>query len=150
MAVLVRVVQINTRVVKSNRDGVLAIFFEIDHWRISSYIFCVNLSTFQALSSILSFLRTFQVPLKLIFQFKHFSRVLSPCTNPVFKIKFIDSLNFIPMRLADFTETFALKELAKGYFHIILTRRKINIIWDRFQTNPIINNEEMNRYFNEF
>ena len=34
----------------------------------------------------------------------------------MFKIKFIVSLNFIPMRLADFPETFGVTELAKGYF----------------------------------
>ena len=35
---------------------------------------------------------------------------------PFFDSKFIDSLNFIPMRLADFPQTFGLSELAKGYF----------------------------------
>ena len=35
---------------------------------------------------------------------------------PTFKIKFIDSLSFIPMRLADFPKTFGIYELAKGYF----------------------------------
>ena len=35
---------------------------------------------------------------------------------PMLKIKFIDSLSFIPMRLADFPKTFGLNELAKGYF----------------------------------
>ena len=34
----------------------------------------------------------------------------------MFKIKIIDLLNFIPMRLADFLDTFGLTELAKGYF----------------------------------
>ena len=34
----------------------------------------------------------------------------------MFKIKFIDSLSFIPMKLADFPKTFGLTELAKGYF----------------------------------
>ena len=33
-----------------------------------------------------------------------------------FKIKFIDSLNFIPMALAKFPKTFAQPELCKGYF----------------------------------
>ena len=32
------------------------------------------------------------------------------------KIKFIDSLSFIPMSLANFPKTFGLTELAKGYF----------------------------------
>jgi hypothetical protein len=35
---------------------------------------------------------------------------------PMLKIKFIDSLSFIPMRLADFPKSFGLNELAKGYF----------------------------------
>ena len=34
----------------------------------------------------------------------------------MFKIKFIDSLNFIPMGLAKFPKTFAQPELCKGYF----------------------------------
>ena len=37
-------------------------------------------------------------------------------TIDMFKIKFIDSLNFIPMALAKFPKTFAQPELCKGYF----------------------------------
>ena len=37
-------------------------------------------------------------------------------TIPMFNIKFIDSLNFIPMSLAKFPKTFAQDELCKGYF----------------------------------
>ena len=37
-------------------------------------------------------------------------------TIPMFNIKFIDSLNFIPMSLAKFPKTFAQPELCKGYF----------------------------------
>ena len=37
-------------------------------------------------------------------------------TIEMFKIKFIDSLNFIPMALAKFPKTFAQPELCKGYF----------------------------------
>ena len=43
------------------------------------------------------------------------AKVLS-LSVPMFQIKFIDSLNFIPMRLANFPKTFGLTELAKGYF----------------------------------
>ena len=43
------------------------------------------------------------------------AKVLSLSVD-MFKIKFTDSLNFIPMRLADFPKTFAIDELAKGYF----------------------------------
>ena len=35
---------------------------------------------------------------------------------PMFNIKFIDSLNFIPMGLAKFPKTFGMAELCKGYF----------------------------------
>ena len=37
-------------------------------------------------------------------------------TVPMFNIRFIDSLNFIPMALANFPKTFGLDELRKGYF----------------------------------
>ena len=37
-------------------------------------------------------------------------------TIPMFDIKFIDSLNFIPMSLAKFPKTFGQPELCKGYF----------------------------------
>ena len=37
-------------------------------------------------------------------------------TVPMFNIKFIDSLNFIPMSLAKFPKTFGMRELCKGYF----------------------------------
>ena len=37
-------------------------------------------------------------------------------TIPLFNIKFIDSLNFIPMSLAKFPKTFGQDELCKGYF----------------------------------
>ena len=37
-------------------------------------------------------------------------------TIPTFNIKFIDSINFIPMSLAKFPKTFGQDELCKGYF----------------------------------
>ena len=37
-------------------------------------------------------------------------------TVPMFNIKFIDSINFIPMSLAKFPKTFGQDELCKGYF----------------------------------
>ena len=37
-------------------------------------------------------------------------------TIPMFNIKFIDSLNFIPMSVAKFPKTFGQNELCKGYF----------------------------------
>ncbi|CAB4029959.1 DNA polymerase [Paramuricea clavata] len=48
---------------------------------------------------------------------------------PLFKIKFVDSLSFIPMRLADFPKTFGLNELAKGYFpHLFNTNENQNYV----------------------
>ena len=43
------------------------------------------------------------------------AKILS-MTVPMFNIKFIDSLNFIPMSLAKFPKTFGMDELCKGYF----------------------------------
>ena len=43
------------------------------------------------------------------------AKILS-MTIPMFNIKFIDSLNFIPMSLAKFPKTFGQTELCKGYF----------------------------------
>ena len=37
-------------------------------------------------------------------------------TVDMFNIRFVDSLNFIPMKLANFPKTFGIEELAKGYF----------------------------------
>ena len=43
------------------------------------------------------------------------AKILS-MTIPMFNIKFIDSLNFIPMSLSKFPKTFGMSELCKGYF----------------------------------
>jgi hypothetical protein len=43
---------------------------------------------------------------------------------PMFKIKFIDSLSFIPMKLANFPKTFGLTELAKGYFPHLFNKKE--------------------------
>ena len=43
------------------------------------------------------------------------AKILS-MTIPMFNMKFIDSLNFIPMSLAKFPKTFGMTELCKGYF----------------------------------
>ena len=43
------------------------------------------------------------------------AKILS-MTIPMFNLKFIDSLNFIPMSLAKFPKTFDMPELCKGYF----------------------------------
>jgi hypothetical protein len=51
------------------------------------------------------------------------AKVLSLSVD-MFKIKFIDSLNFIPMRLADFPKTFGIEELAKGYFPHLFNKKE--------------------------
>ncbi len=45
-------------------------------------------------------------------------------TVPMFNIRFIDSLNFIPMALANFPKTFGLDELCKGYFPHLFNRKE--------------------------
>ena len=44
-------------------------------------------------------------------------------------IKFINSLNFLPMALADFPETFGLTELTKGFFPIFSISGKMKCMW---------------------
>jgi len=45
------------------------------------------------------------------------------------KMTFVDSLNFLTMRLADFPKTFGIKELKKGYFpHFFNTKRNFRYI----------------------
>jgi hypothetical protein len=47
---------------------------------------------------------------------------------PVFNIRFIDSLNFIPMALADMPKAFGETELAKGFFpHLFNTSKHQSI-----------------------
>ena len=43
---------------------------------------------------------------------------------PMFNIRFINSLNFIPMALAKFPSTFGIEELSKGYFPHLFNRRE--------------------------
>ena len=51
------------------------------------------------------------------------AKILS-MTIPMFNIKFIDSLNFIPMSLAKFPQTFGMSELCKGYFPHLFNREE--------------------------
>ena len=51
------------------------------------------------------------------------AKILS-MTVPMFNIKFIDSLNFIPMGLAKFPKTFGMTELCKGYFPHLFNREE--------------------------
>ena len=43
---------------------------------------------------------------------------------PMFNIRFIDSLNFVPMKLASFPKTFGIEELAKGYFPHLFNKKE--------------------------
>jgi hypothetical protein len=56
----------------------------------------------------------------------------SKCTYlklPIQKLRFIDSLNFLPMALSKFPETFGFEELRKGYFpHFFNTTANANYI----------------------
>ena len=56
------------------------------------------------------------------------AKILS-MTIPMFNMKFIDSLNFIPMSLSEFPKTFGMDELCKGYFpHIFNKEQNQNYI----------------------
>ena len=57
----------------------------------------------------------------------------------MFKIKFIDSLNFIPMRLADFPKTFGMEELAKGYFPHLFNKKENENYVGPIPPNPYYN-----------
>ena len=57
---------------------------------------------------------------------------------PLFKIKFIDSLSFIPMRLADFPKRLALMNWQKGTFPICLTKRRTRPMLDPYHQVRII------------
>ena len=61
------------------------------------------------------------------------AKILS-LTVPEMNIKFIDSLCFIPMKLAAFPKTFGLTELQKGYFPHFFTVQKTRNMLDLFQT----------------
>ena len=61
---------------------------------------------------IIKFLNENIIPYKIIYRG---AKCIS-MTIPMLEIKFIDSLNFIPMGLAKFPKTFAQPELCKGYF----------------------------------
>ena len=43
---------------------------------------------------------------------------------PMFNIRFVDSLNFIPMKLANFPKTFGIEELVKGYFPHLFNKKE--------------------------
>ena len=51
------------------------------------------------------------------------AKVLS-LTVDMFNIRFVDSLNFIPMKLANFPKTFGIEELEKGHFPHLFNRKE--------------------------
>ena len=51
------------------------------------------------------------------------AKILS-MTIPMFNMKFVDSLNFIPMSLSKFPKTFGETELCKGYFPHLFNKEK--------------------------
>ena len=62
-------------------------------------------------------------------------------TIPMFNIKFIDSLNFIPMSLAKFPKTFGQDELCKGYFPHLFNKEEN---WDYVGPIPCQNDYGVN------
>ena len=58
-------------------------------------------------------------------------------TIPMLNIKFIDSLNFIPMGLAKFPKTFAQPELCKGYFPHLFNKDANQITWGLYRVKTI-------------
>ena len=69
---------------------------------------------------ILQYLREHGVKYDVIM---HGAKVLS-LTVDMFNIRFVDSLNFIPMKLANFPKTFGIEELAKGHFPDLFNRKE--------------------------
>jgi hypothetical protein len=62
---------------------------------------------------------------------------------PMFKIRFIDSLSFIPMKLADFPKTFGLDELAKGYFPHLFNKKENEYYIGPLPPSPYYNPDGM-------
>ncbi|XP_052779212.1 uncharacterized protein LOC128216636 [Mya arenaria] len=59
---------------------------------------------------------------------------------PVCKMRFIDSINFIPMALADMPKAFGITELAKGYFPHLFNRQEN-------QTNTLTKLPDLKYYY---
>ena len=57
---------------------------------------------------------------------------------PMLNIKFIDSLNFIPMRLANFPKTFGIEELEKGYFPHLFNRKENEYYVGPIPPHPVL------------
>ncbi|MCW4344201.1 MAG: hypothetical protein N0E48_12745 [Candidatus Thiodiazotropha endolucinida] len=64
---------------------------------------------------------------------------------PICKLRFIDSLNFIPMALADMPEAFGEKELTKGFFpHLYNRKENQALILDHLPDRSFYNPNGMN------
>ena len=61
----------------------------------------------------------------------------------MFKIRFIVSLSFIPMKLADFPKTFGLDELAKGYFPHLFNKKENEYYIGPLPPSPYYNPDGM-------
>lgn len=56
----------------------------------------------------------------------------------LFNIRFVETLNFIPMRLANFPKTFGIEELAKGYFPHLFNRKESENYMGPFHHRPTV------------
>ena len=70
-------------------------------------------------------------------------KVLS-LTVDMFNIRFVDSLNFIPMKLANFPKAFGIEELAKGYFPYLFNKKENESYVGPIPPSPYYNPNEMN------
>ena len=66
------------------------------------------------------------------------AKVLSLSVD-MFNIKFIHSLNFIPMKLANFPKTFGMEELVKGYFPHLFNKKENKTYMGPIPPTPYFN-----------
>ena len=65
-------------------------------------------------------------------------------TVDMFNIHFIDSLNFIRMKLANFPKTFGIEEFSKGYFPHLFNRKENENYIGPILPTPYYNPDNMN------
>ena len=63
---------------------------------------------------------------------------------PMFNIEFIDSLNFIPIKFANFPKTFGIEELAKRYFPNLFNKKENENYVGPIPSTPYYNPNGMN------
>ena len=71
------------------------------------------------------------------------AKVLS-LTVDMFNIRFVDSPNFIPMKLANFPKTFGIEELAKGYLPHLFNKKENESYIGSIPPTPYYNPNGMN------